>query len=202
MQIALHHDFYKRCFMPDDRLWMFNPGGPQVACCDDESTPFPNCLDLNGQDLFLTDAHGTHPMIYKGGGSDNYYVSYQFTPTVSVSAPGGICVMGTDPVSVLYELDCFTSGGVTYAQLSIGFAINNDPCGQPPTHPYRLYQRSDTHPVADTWTSANAGQALHVPYPLSNPNALEFTFPSTGTNGPPFHDYYDYPAPGLVSITL
>ena len=24
----------------------------------------------------------------------------------------------------------------------------------------------------------------------------------TGTNGPPFHDFYDNPAPGVVSITL
>ncbi len=185
-----------------NRLWSFNAGCPEEDCCGEEEEPFPICTDLNGVPLFLTDANGTHSMVYLSG--HNYYVSYQFNPPVSVSAPGGVCVKATpgDMCSVLYKLGCFTSGGVTYAELSLVFVVNNDPCGGPSTHPYQIYQRSDSHPVADTWPAVNAGKIEQVSYPLVNPSVLEFTFPATGTNGPPFHDYYSYPGGGgLVTIT-
>jgi hypothetical protein len=177
--------------------WDFNPGG---CCCDDGGGNFPLCTNLNGVPLFLTDANGTNPMIHIAG--DDYYVNYQFIPpNGSVSYPLGTCVIGSSPVSVAYYLACYVISGVTYAELSLGFVVNNDPCGAPLVHPYRIYQRSDSHPVGTSWPSTNMSKVVTVSYPLASPGVLEFTFPSLLTNGPPFNDYVDTPGGTLVTIT-
>jgi hypothetical protein len=177
------------------------PIGWPGCCCPPTEEPFPICTDWDGVPLYLTDANGTHAMTHISG--DSYYCSYQFQPSKgTVSTVGGLCIKDpTGSAWVLYTLDCITPGGVTTARLFQVFAVNSDPCGAPPTHPYQLFHRSDSAPAANIWPASNAGNVEQDTYPLANPDALEFTFPATGTNGPPFNDPFDYPAPGLVTIT-
>ncbi len=155
-----------------------------------------SCADLDGMDLVLTDGNGTHPMTWKGAAGstvDDYFCVYQFTPTTSISFDGGgNCVLGSDPVSVVYEMSCYVDLGVRHMELTLGFVVANQSCPPGTTPPYQIYQRSDSHPTIGgnstvgfsvSWPSTNAASIQDVVY---DPDALEWTFPATLTVGSNF----------------
>jgi hypothetical protein len=164
------------------------------CCCEETPEPFPLCTNLDGVPLVLTDANGSHPMVHTG--ADNYYVNYTYMPAIgsTISTPGGICTKSSVlPASVQYLLNCFAFGGVTSYELSQRFDVSNFPCDGSATHPYRLYQRNDSHPSGASWLAVDAGALVQLPYDAGNPGYISFTFPSSGTIAP-FADYYDMPS--------
>ena len=181
--------------MANRRLWMFNPGGATIPCCDEEEpvTPCcgPDCASIAGDSpLYLNDVNGTHEMTWYPAQS-NWRVCYTLThPQTFEPAGAGCGAVGEGTTAVEYNLSCHSSFGT--------FVLVQKAANRSCSGAQRLSR--DAVDGGDDTLVSPAGvtiRTLPVESITTTIGMVGAVFPSTAATGTP----YRYAVAGSVTIS-
>lgn len=180
--------------MPD-RLWFFNPGCPEVSCCDSESV---TCETIPAT-LYLTDANGTHTMTREIlFGTYRWYCCYTLSSDdCRDEVFDGNCTHVTCTIAVYYSLQCDVVSGVHRMTLIGNYWVASEPC----TGGGALLGHHANTCVGDKANSTNAHPVLlpihdDPPSPLTMTCEWEDTYTEVATGLT-----IDSPITGTVVVT-